>query len=251
MIFLLLQSSIYVHHIMYQQVYQYVLLWKKNREIPRFSSVAQSGLTLPAHGLQHSRLPSPPPSPRVYSNPCSLSWWFHPIISSSVISFSSCLQSFPASWSFLRSQFFALGAQSIGASASVLPMNIQDLLAVQGTLRSFLQCSSSKASIPQCSAFFMVQLSHPYMTTGETIALTRWTFVGKVMSLPFNMLSSLVIAFLPRSKRLLISWPQSPSAVIFGAKEDKVCHCCHCFPIYLPWSDGTGCHDLCFFNVGF
>ena len=89
-----------------------------------------------------------------------------------------------------------------------------DFLAVQGTLKSFLQHHSSKASILQCSAFFMIQLSHPYMATGKTIALTRWTFVGKVMSLLFNMMSRLVIAFLPRRKRLLISWLQSPSAVI-------------------------------------
>ena len=89
-----------------------------------------------------------------------------------------------------------------------------DLLAGQGTLKSLLQHHSSKASILQCSAFFIVQLSHPYMTTGKTIALTRWTFVGKVMSLLFNMLSGLVIAFLPRNKHLLISWLQSPSAVI-------------------------------------
>ena len=93
-------------------------------------------------------------------------------------------------------------------------MDWLDLLAVQGTLQSLLQHHSSKASILWCSAFFVVQLSHPYMTTEKTIALTRWTFVGKVMSLLFNMLSSLVITFLPRSKRLLISWLQSPSAVI-------------------------------------
>jgi len=144
------------------------------------------------------------------------------------------------------SQFFASGGQSIGASASasVLPMNIQDfrmtgifrnipmnipsfrmdrfdLLAVQGTLRSLLHHHSSKASILWCSAFFMVQLSHPYMTTGKTIALTRWTFVSKVMSLLFNMLSRLVIAFLPKSKRLLISWLWSPSAVILESKKIK------------------------------
>ena len=89
-----------------------------------------------------------------------------------------------------------------------------DLLAVQGTLKSLLQHHSSKASILRCSAFFTIQLSHPYMTTGKTIALSRWTFVAQVMSLLFNMLSSLVITFLPRSKRLLISWLQSPSAVI-------------------------------------
>jgi len=109
-----------------------------------------------------------------------------------------------------------------------------DLLAVQGTLKSLLQHHSSKGSILWCSAFFTVQLSHTYMTTGKIIALTRWTFVGKVMSLLFNMLSRLVIAFLPRNKHLLISWLQLISAVIFGAQEKKVCHRFHCFPIYLP-----------------
>ena len=109
-----------------------------------------------------------------------------------------------------------------------------DLLAVQGTLKSLLQHHSSKASILWHSALFMVQLSHSYMTIGKAIALTRWTLFGKVMSLLFNMLSRLVIAFLPRSKRLLISWLQSPSAVIFGAQENKVCHCFHYFSTYLP-----------------
>ena len=97
-----------------------------------------------------------------------------------------------------------------------------DLLAVQGTLKSFLQHHSSKASVLQCSAFFTVHLSHPYMTTGKTIALTRWTFVGKVMSMLFNMLSRLVIAFLPRSKRLLTSWLQSPSAVILEPRKESL-----------------------------
>ena len=124
------------------------------------------------------------------------------------------------------------------------------LLAVQGTLKSLLQHHSSKASILQCSAFFVVQLSHPYMTTGKTVALTRWTFVDKVMSLLLNMLSKLVIAFLPRSKRLLISWLRSPSAVIMEPPKNKVSHCFHCFPIYFPWSDETRCHDLSFLNVG-
>ena len=109
-----------------------------------------------------------------------------------------------------------------------------DLLAVQGTPKSLLQHHSSKASVLQCSAFFIVQLSYPYTTAGKTIALTRWTFVGKVMSLLFNMLSKLAITFLPRIKRLLMSWLQSPSAVIFGAQENKVCHCFHCFCIYSP-----------------
>ena len=121
-------------------------------------------------------------------------------------------------------------------------MDWLDLLAVQGTLKSLLQHHSSKASILQCSAFFIVQLSYPYMTTGKTMALTRRTFVDKVMSLFFNMLSRLVITFLPRSKHLLISWLQSPFAVVLEPKkksqkkepENKVCHCFHCFPIYLP-----------------
>ena len=113
-------------------------------------------------------------------------------------------------------------------------MDWLDLLAVQGTLKSLLQHHSSKASIFWCSAFFMVQLSHPYMTTRKTIALTRWNFVGKVMSLLFSMLSKLVIAFLPRSKSLLISWLQSPSAVILEPPKIKVSHYFLCFPIYFP-----------------
>ena len=123
------------------------------------------------------------------------------------------------------SQLFASGGQSIGVSASESPSNEHpglisfrmdwlDLLEVQGTLNSHLQYHSSKASILWHSAFFIVQPSHPYMTTGKIIALTRWTFVGKVTSLLFNMLSRLVITFLPRSKRLFISWLKSPSAVI-------------------------------------
>ena len=108
-----------------------------------------------------------------------------------------------------------------------------DLLAVQETLKSLLQHHSSKASILQHSAFVTVQLSHPYMTNGKTIALTRWTFVGKIMSLLYNMLSKLVIAFLPRSKHLLISWLQSPYVVILEPPK-IVCHCYHCFHTYLP-----------------
>ena len=128
-------------------------------------------------------------------------------------------------------------------------MDWLDLLAFQGTLKSLLQHHSSKASILRCSAFFTVQLSHPYMTTGKTIALTGWTFVRKVMSLLLNMLSRLDITFLPRSKCLLISWPHSQSAVILEPPKNKVWHCFHCFSIYFPWGDGTGCHDLRFLNV--
>ena len=130
------------------------------------------------------------------------------------------------------SWFFASGGQSIGVSALALEglsseysgliffrRDWLDLLAVQETLKSLLQHHSSKASILQCLTFFIVQLSHPYMTTGKTIALTKWTFVGKIMSLLFNMLSRLIIAFLPRSKHLLISWLQSPSEVILEPKK--------------------------------
>ena len=130
-------------------------------------------------------------------------------------------------------------------------MDCLDLLAVQGTLKSLLQHHSSKTSILWHSAFFIVQISHPYMTTGKTIALTRWTFFHKVMSLLFNMLSRLVITILLRSKCLLISWVQLPSAVTLEPPKNKVCHCLHCLPIYLSWSDRTRCHDICFLNVEF
>ena len=196
------------------------------------------------HELQHARPPCPSPTPRIHPNPCPLSRWCHPTISSSAIPFSSCPQSLPASEFFPMSQLFVWGDWSF--SFSITPsreipglisfrMDWLDILAVQGTLKSLLQHHSSKASILWCSAFFIVQLSHPYMTTGKTIALTRRTFVGKVMSLFFNMLSRLVITFLPRSKCLLISWLQSPSAVILEPPK-IVSHCFHWFLIYLPWS---------------
>ena len=151
----------------------------------------------------------------------------------------------PKYWSF---SFSVISSKEI-PGLIFFRMGWLDLLAVQGTLRSLLQHHSSKASILPRSAFFTVQLSHPYVTTGKTIALTRWTFVGKVMSLFLNMLSRLVITFLPRSKRPLISWLQSPCAVILEPPKNKVWHCFHCFPIYFPWSDGTRCHDLRFLNV--
>ena len=126
------------------------------------------------------------------------------------------------------SQFFISGGQSINIIPSnkysglvSFRMDWLDLLAVQGTRKSLLQHHSSKASILRCSAFFIVQLSHPFMTTGKTIAEARWTFIGKVMSLLFNMLSRLVITFLPRSKHLLISWLQSPYAVILEPSPQK------------------------------
>ena len=194
-----------------------------------FASVSQFSCSvmsdsLRPHELQHAKLPCPSPTPGACSNSCPWSQWCHPTISSSVIPSSSHLQFFPASGSFPMSQFFASGDQSIGvsASASVLPTNIQDWSPwVQGALKSLLQHHSSKASIFRCSTFFMVQLSHPYLTTGKTIALTIRIFVSKAMSLLFNLLSRLVIAFLPRSKRLLIARLQSPSAVILETKKIK------------------------------
>ena len=191
--------------------------------------------SLPPHGLQHARLPCPSPTPKACSNSCPWNRWCHPIISSSVVPFSSYLQSFPASGSFQMSQLFASGGQSIGisASASVPPMNIQDWfplgwtgwisLQSKGLLRVFSNITSLVmwASVLWCSAFFIVPFSHPYMTTEKTIALTKQTFVGKVMSLLFNMLSRLVVAFLPRSKHLLNSWLQSPSAAILEPKKIK------------------------------
>ena len=146
----------------------------------------------------------------------------------------------PKDWSFS----FSISPSNEHSGLISFRMHWLDLLAVQGTLKSLLQHHSSKASVLRRSAFFIVQLSHPYMTTGKTIALTRWTFVGKVMSLLFNMLSRLVITYLPRGKHLLISWLQLPSAVILEPPKNKVSHCFHCFPIYLSWSDGTGCRDL-------
>ena len=184
----------------------------------QFSSVAQSCSTLQPHESQHARPPCSSPAPRVYLNyvhrVSDAIQPSHPLLPPS---FSSCPQSVPASESFPMSQLFTSGGKSVGvsASASVFPVNIQGLfplglaffylLAVQGTLNSLLQHQSLKVSFLQCSAFFTVQFSHPYMTTGKTIALTMWTFVSKVMSLLFNMLSRLVIAFLPRDKHLLIS----------------------------------------------
>ena len=153
-------------------------------------------------------LPPIPPSIRVFSNESTLH------------------MRWPKYWTFS----FSISSSKEHLGLISFRMDWLDILAVQGTLRSLLQRRSSKASILCCSAFFTVQLSYPYMTTGKTIALTRWTLVGKVMSLLLNMLFRLVITFLPRSKCLLISWLQSPSAVIL--EPPKIV--CHCFPIYLP-----------------
>ena len=163
--------------------------------------------------LCHLLLPSIFPSIRVISNESVL-----------------CIR-WPKYWSFS----FNISPSNEYSRLICFRMDWLNLLAVQGTLKSLLQHHSSKASILQCSAFSVVQLSHPFMNTGKTKALTRRTFVGKVMSLLFNMLSRLVITFLPSSKRLLISWLQSPSAVILEPlPPTKVSHWFHCFPIYLP-----------------
>ena len=147
----------------------------------------------------------------------------------------------------------------VSALVSVLPMNIQNWfplgwtvwisLQSKGLSRVFSNTTVQKNQIFSTQLFLIVQLSHPYMTTGKTIALNRQISVGKVIFLLFNILSRLVIPFLPRSQHLLILWLRSPSAVILKPPKNKVWHCFHCFPIYFPWSDGTGCHDLHFLNV--
>ena len=155
----------------------------------------------------------------------------------------------PTYWSFS----FSISPSNEYTRLISFRMEWLDLLAGQGTLKSLLQHHRSKASIFRHSAFFIVQFSHPhpYMTTGKTITLTRQNCVGKVMSLLCNMLSRLVIAFIPRSEHLLISWLQSPSAVILEPQKNKVWHGFYCFPIYLPWSDRTRCHELSCLNVEF
>ena len=215
-----------------------------------FSSVSQSVVSdfLRPHDTQLSRPPCPSPTPRVYPNSRPLSWWCHPTISSSVVPFFSCPQSFPASGSFQMSQLFTSGGQSIGVSAStsVLPVHTHNWsplgwpgwisLQYKGFSRVLFNTAVQKHQ------FFGTQLSllsnsYPYMTSGKTIALTRRTFVSKVMSLLFNTLSRLVIAAITICSD-------------FGAQKD--CFSLFpLFPIYLPWSDGTRCHDLSFLNVEF
>ena len=226
--------------------------------------------SLRPHGWQHARLPCPSPTPGACSNSCPLSQRCHPTISSSVIPFFSCLQSFQHQGVF----------QWVSSShwvAKVLQLQLQhqsfqwtvrtalwltwwidwfidfmidwlDLREVQGTLKSLLQHHSPEASILWCLAFFTVQLSHPYMTTGKTIALTGRTFVGKVMSLLLNMQSRLVIpSFQEQASFNFMAAITTCSD--FGAKKNKVWHCFHHLPIYFLWSDGTRCHDLNLLNV--
>ena len=174
-----------------------------HHQLPEFTQThvhRVSDAIQPSHPLLSPSPPAPNPSSiRVFSNESTL------------------LMRWPKYWSF---SFSIIPSKEIPGLIS-FRMDWLDLLAVQGTLKTLLQHHSSKASILRCLAFFTVQLSHPYMTTGKTIALTSWTFVGKVMSLLWNMLSRLVITFLPRSKHLLISWLQSPSAVILEPQKIK------------------------------
>ena len=194
------------------------------------------------HGLQHARLPCPSPTPRACSNSCPSCWWcqsnylilYYPFLllssilpSVRVFSSESVLH---IRWSKYWSFSFNISPSNERSGLISFRIDWFDLLSVQGTLKSLLQHYSSKASILRRSAFFMVQLSHSHMTTGKTIALTRQTFVSKVMSLLFNMLSRLVIAFPPSSKCLLISWLESLSTVILEPPK-IVSHCFHCFPI--------------------
>ena len=196
------------------------------------------------HALQHTRLPCPSPTPGAYSNSCPFSQWCsnyiihcRPLLAPSVFTsirvFSSesvlCIR-WPKYWNFS----FSISPSNECSVLISFRRDWLDLLAVQGILKSLLQHHNSKASILWHSVFFIFQLLYPCMTTGNTITLTRWTFVGKVMFLLFNMLCRFVIDFLPRSKCLFISWLQSPSAVILKPRKNNVCHCFDCFPIYLP-----------------
>ena len=210
------------------------------------------------HGLQHSRLLCPSPSPGAYSNSCPLSRWCHPTISSSVVPFSSCPQSFPASGSFQMSQLFTSGGQSIGtsASASVLPINMQDWLLLGLTsLISLLSKGFSRvfsSTAIQRHQFFgshssIWSWSHIHMWLLETLQL--WLY-GKAISLLFNMPSRFVLAFLPRSKCLNFMTAVTVCSD-FRAQEDKICQCFHFFAICLAWSDETRCHDLSCLNVKF
>ena len=220
--------------------------------------------TLPPHGLQHARLLCPSWSPGVCSNSRPLPSMMpssHLILCQALLLLPSVFPSirvfpnesalhirWPKYWSFS----FSISPSSEYSGLISFRIDCFDLLVIQRTLKSLLQHHTSKASILWCSAFFTVQLSHPYDygTTGKTIALTRWTLVSKEMSLLFNMLSRLVMTFLPRSK----SFNFMAAVTICsdsGAHENKVCHYSHFFPIYLLWSDGAGCHDLSFLNAEF
>ena len=182
--------------------------------------------SLQSHGLQHARHPCPSLSLRVCSNSCPLSWWCHPITSSSVIPFSSCLQSFPASGYFLMNRLFASGGQGIGASAAarVLSMNVQNWFPLGLTGLISLQ-SKGLSRVFSNTTVWKHQLFGTQSSLWFNSCICTWIFVCKVMSLLFNTLSRFVTAFLPRSKCFLISWLQLLSAVIFGVQENNISHC--------------------------
>ena len=210
------------------------------------SSVSQLCLTLLPHGLQHARLPCPSPTP-ICSNSCPSSPWCHPTISSSVVPFSSCLPSFPASVSFSMSQVFTSGAQSTGASASasVVPTKIQDWSPLGLTGLIPLQSKRLSRGVfsnttVQKYQFFGTQLSLWSNSHIHTWLLEKPKLCWESNISAFYMLSKLAIAFLARSKYLNFM-DAITICSDFGAQENKVCHCFHCFPIYLSWSDGTGC----------
>ena len=208
------------------------------------------------HGLQHTRLSCPSPFPGVCSN--SGEWVGGGIKSSRYLSSPSppafnlsqyqyLFQWVSSSHQIAKYWSFSFSISLCNEESGLISFRIDwfDLLAVQGTLKNRLQHHRSKASMPWCFSLLYCPALILYMTTGKTLTLTIQIFVGKVISLFFNTLSRLVIAFLPTSKLLLISWLQSLSTMTLKPKKIK-CHCLHCFPIYLPWSDGTGSHDLCF-----
>ena len=210
--------------------------------------------SLRPHGLQHARLPCPSPTPGAYSNSCPLSWWCHPNISS-VIPFSSCLQSFPATGSFQMSQLFASGGQSSGASASalVLSMNIQGWFLLGCTGWISLQSKGlsrvfSNTTVQKAVSFLYRPLSHPYMTPGKTIALTRQTFVGNVSAFKYAVWFGHNF-----SSKEQASFNFTVAVTVhsdFAAQENKICLCFHFSPFYLLWSYGTRYHALSFLNTG-
>ena len=214
--------------------------------------------SLRPNGLQRTGLPGPSPSSSACSHSCPLRQWCRPTISSSVVPF--CLQSFPASGCFqwvgsshlvakgLELQFQHQSFQWIFRIDFLQDWLVWSPLIIQGALESSpTQLKSINSSVP---CLLYVPFINPCMTTGRTIALTIQTFVSTVMSLLFNILSRLIIACLPRSKRLLTSWLQSLTSVILEPKK-IVSHCFHCFPVCLAWRNGTGCHDLSILNVEF
>ena len=218
--------------------------------------------SLQPHGLQHTRLPCPSPSPGICSNSCPLSQWCHsnhlilchplllPSIFPSIRAFSNesalCIR-WPKYWSFS----FSISPSNEYSGLISFWINWLDLLAVQGTLKSLLQHHSSEASVLQGSAFFFfVQLSHLYMTTGKTIVLTRWTFAGKSIWCLCFLVRCLGFHSFPSKEQASFNFMASVTICNdFGAPKDKVCYSFHFFPICFPWTDGTGCHDLCYLNV--